>query len=93
MFQTYCQCNIPTEKTLTGLEGKVTIFWNQQVQVNRAISNNKLDTINCDNEKGTCMLTDITISGRRNNIEKEAKKILKYEAPYNRNRTHVECKK
>ena len=31
-----------------------------------------------DNEKGTCMLIDVAISGERNMIEKEAEKILKY---------------
>ena len=40
--------------------------------------NNKPDIIIRDNEKGTCMLIDIAISGDRNVIKKEAKKILKY---------------
>jgi hypothetical protein len=31
-----------------------------------------------DNEKGTCMLIDVAISGDRNVIKKETKKILKY---------------
>jgi hypothetical protein len=31
-----------------------------------------------DNEKGTCMLIDVTISGDRNVIQKGAEKILKY---------------
>ena len=31
-----------------------------------------------DNEKRTCMLIDIAISGDRNVIKKEAEKILKY---------------
>jgi len=31
-----------------------------------------------DNEKGTCMLTDVAISGDRNVIKKEAEKIIKY---------------
>jgi len=31
-----------------------------------------------DNEKGTCMLIDVAISGDRNEIKKEAEKILKY---------------
>jgi hypothetical protein len=34
-------------------EGKVTILWNQQVQTNRPIPNNKPDIIIHDNEKGT----------------------------------------
>ena len=32
--------------------GKVTILWNQQVQTDRTISNNKPDIIIRDNEKG-----------------------------------------
>jgi hypothetical protein len=36
------------------------------------------DIIIRDNEKGTCMLIDVAISGDRNVIKKEAEKILKY---------------
>jgi len=59
-------------------ESKVTIFWNQQVQINRSISTNKLDTIIRDNRKGTCMLINVAIPGDRNVIQKESEKILKY---------------
>ena len=59
-------------------EGQVTILWNQQVQTDRTIPNNKPDIIISDNEKGTCMLIDVAISGDRNVIKKEAEKILKY---------------
>ena len=58
----------------TSQGGKVTIFWNQQVQTDRTIHNNKPDIITRDNEKGTCMLIDVD----RNVIKKEAEKILKY---------------
>jgi hypothetical protein len=58
--------------------GKVTILWNQQVQTDRTISNNKADIIIRDNERGTCMLIDIAIPEGRNVIKKEAEKILKY---------------
>jgi len=61
----------------TSQGGKVTILWNQQVQTGRTITNNKPHIIH-DNEKGTCMLIDIAISGDRNVIKKEADKILKY---------------
>ena len=44
----------------------------------RTIPNNKPDIIIRDNEKGTCMLIDVAISGDRNVIKKEAEKILKY---------------
>jgi hypothetical protein len=57
---------------------KVTILWNQQVQTDRTIPNNKPDIIIRDNEKRTCMLIDVAISGDRNVIKKEAEKILKY---------------
>ena len=56
----------------TSQEGTVTILWNQQVQTDRTIFNNKPDIIIRDNEKGTCMLIDVAISGDRNVIKKEA---------------------
>ena len=65
----------------TSQGGKVTILWNQQVQTDRTIPNNKPDIIIHDNEKGTCMLIDVAISGDRNVIKKEAEKILKYKDP------------
>jgi hypothetical protein len=61
----------------TSQGSKVTILWNQQVQTDRTIPNNKPDIIR-DNETGTCMLIDVAISGDRNVINKEAEKILKY---------------
>jgi hypothetical protein len=62
----------------TSQGGKVTILWNQQIQTDRTIPNNKPDIIIRDNEKGTCMLIDVANSGDRNVIKKEAEKILKY---------------
>ena len=56
----------------------MTILWNQQVQTDRTIPNNKPDIIIRDNEAGTCMLIDVAISRVRNVIKKEAEKILKY---------------
>jgi len=58
--------------------GKVNILWNQQIQTDRTIPNNKPDIIIGDNEKGTCKLIDVAISGDRNVIKKEAETILKY---------------
>ena len=75
----------------TSQGGKVTTMWNQQTQTGRTIPNNKPDIIIRDNEKGTCLLIDVAISGDRNVIKKEAEKILKYKS-YNRNTAHVECK-
>jgi hypothetical protein len=45
---------------------------------NNNISNNKPDIIIRDNEKRTCMLMDVAVSGDRNVIKKEAEKIIKY---------------
>jgi len=45
---------------------------------NNNINNNKPDIIIRDNEKGTCMLIYVAISGDRNVIKKDAEKILKY---------------
>ena len=54
------------------------MLWNQQVQTDRTIPNNKPDIIIRGNEEGTCMLIDVAISGDRNVIKKGADKILKY---------------
>ena len=58
--------------------GKVTILWNQQVQTDRNIPNNKTYITICDNEAGTCMLIEVEISGDRNVIKMETEMILKY---------------
>jgi len=69
--------NVPKSvETVQG--GNVTILWNQQVQTDRTIPNNKPEIIIHDDEKRTCMLIDVAISGDRNVIKKEAEKILKY---------------
>jgi len=62
----------------TSQGGKVPILWNQQVQTDRTIPNNKPQIIIRDNEKGTCMLIDVAISADRNVIKKETENILKY---------------
>jgi hypothetical protein len=61
----------------TGQGGILIILWNQNVQTHRTFSNNKPDIIIRDNEKRTCTLIDVAISGDRNVIKKEAEKILK----------------
>jgi len=55
----------------TSQGGKVTILRNQQIQTDRTIPNNKPDIIIRDNEKGTCMLIGVSISGDINVIKKE----------------------
>jgi len=42
------------------------------------ITNNNPDIISRDNEKGTCMLIDVAVSGGRKVIKNEAEKFLKY---------------
>jgi hypothetical protein len=58
----------------TSQGGKVTILRNQQVQTDRTIPNNKPHIIIRDNEKGTCMLIDVAISGDRNMIKKKLRR-------------------
>jgi hypothetical protein len=70
-------CTVPNS-IVTNQGGKVTILWNQQVQIDRTIPNNKPDIIVGDNEKRTCMLIDVATPGDRNVIKKEAENILKY---------------
>jgi hypothetical protein len=48
------------------------------VQTDRNIYNLKPDIIILDNEKGTCILTDAAVSGDRNLMRKEARRIRKY---------------
>ena len=69
-----------TKSAETRQAGSVTILWNQQIQTDRTIPNNKPDIIIRDNEKETYMymLTDVLISVDRNVIKKEAERFLKY---------------
>lgn len=48
------------------------------MKTNITIPNNKADIIILINDKGTCLLIDITISGDRDVIKEKAEKILKY---------------
>jgi hypothetical protein len=48
------------------------------VQTDRTIPNNKPDIIIADNEKRTCIVIDVAITGARNVIKNEAENILKY---------------
>jgi hypothetical protein len=64
----------PVPKSVeTGQGGNVTLLWNQQVQFDRTIRNNKLDIIIHDSDKGTCMLTAVAISGYKNVIKKRSR--------------------
>ena len=58
----------------TNQGGKVSILWNQQIQTDRTIPNNKPDIIIRDIGKGTCMLIDVAISGDRKVTKMEAEK-------------------
>ena len=53
-------------------------MWNQQVQTDRTVPSNKPYITIRDNEKVTCMLIDVAISGDRNVIKKETENILIY---------------
>jgi len=66
--------HIPKSVVTTSQEGKVTVLWNQQVQTDKTIHNNKPDIIIRDNEKEKCILIDVASSGERNVIKKEAEK-------------------
>jgi hypothetical protein len=72
----------------TGHEGNAIILWNQKVQTDRTIANNKADIIISDNEEETCMLIDAAVSGDKCD-EVTSREISKY----NTNRARVEWKK
>ena len=59
-------CKRVTESMVTSSETKVNILWNEQVQTDRTIRNNKLAVIICDNVRGTCLSVANKISGNRN---------------------------
>ena len=69
----HCYEHVP-KSVETGQGGNETILWNQQVQTDITIPNNKPDIIIRDNEKRTCMLIDVAISGDRNVIKKKPRK-------------------
>ena len=56
------------KSVVTTQGGKVTILWNQQVQTDRTIPNNKPNIIIRDNKKRPCMLIDVAIPGDINVI-------------------------
>jgi hypothetical protein len=55
------------------------MLWDQLVQTDRINLSNTPDITIRDNEKGTCELIEVAVSGDRNVIQKEAEKILKCE--------------
>jgi hypothetical protein len=70
-------------------------LWNQQVQTDKTIRNDKPDITIRDNEKATFLLIEVAISGDRNVLKKKAENTPKCKdllRPYNTNRVHVECK-
>lgn len=54
-----------------------TVIWNQQVQTDRPIRENKPDII-VKPKNGVCLLIDVSVPTDRNVINKEGQKILKY---------------
>ena len=67
----------------TGHKGKVAILWDQQVQSDRSIPNNKPDIKIRENKKGTCMSIDV-FRGDEDVFKREAE-IFKIQRPHNRN--------
>jgi len=59
---------------VTNQGDKVTILWNQLVQIDRTIRSNKSDFTIRDNEKRTCMLIDVAIPGDRTMIKKKPRR-------------------
>ena len=64
------RCDHVPKSVETSHEGEVTILWNQHVQTDRTSPDYKPDIIILDNEKGTCVLIDVAISGDSNVIKK-----------------------
>ena len=77
-FQIVAAAAVVVVVVVVSHESKVTKLWNQQVQTDRTIPNNKPDVIIRNNKEGTCMLIDAAIPGNRCVFKKEAEKILKY---------------
>ena len=67
-------------------------MWNQQIQTDRTIPNNKPDIIIRDNEKGTYMLIRRCNLRRQKCDLKRSREDSKTLRPYNRNTALVECK-
>ena len=61
----------------TGHEGTVTTVWEQQVQTDTTIPDNKQNILIRDRENGTRLLIDTDMSGDKNVVNKETEKILK----------------
>jgi len=53
------------------------MLWNQQMLTDPSTPKNKTDININDNERGTCLLIDVAISGGRNVIKKVVEIILK----------------
>jgi hypothetical protein len=68
----------------TSHEANESISWNQQVQTDTTIPNNKPNIIG-DYEEGTCMAIDAALSRDRNVVNKEAEKFLKHKDLNNSN--------
>jgi len=62
---------------VTGLGRKVTLFWNQQLQTEETIPNNKPDIVIRDNEKETSLLIGSVVK-KINVIKQDDKKILQF---------------
>jgi hypothetical protein len=59
----------------TSQEGKVTILWNQQVQTDRTIRNNKPDILLRDHKNGAYMLIDVANSKTKMRQRKKLRRL------------------
>jgi hypothetical protein len=72
-------CDHVPKSAETSPGGTITTLWTRQVQTGRTIPKNKPDIIIRDNDKRTCLVIDVAISGDdRNVIKKEAEEMLLY---------------
>jgi len=70
-------CNHVPKSAETSPGGTLTTLWTRQAQTGRTIPKNKPDIIIRDNDKGTCLVIDVAVSGDdRNVVKKEAEEIL-----------------
>ena len=53
---------------------KVTVLWTGQVRTDRTVRNYKPDSIIRGDENGTCVITDVAVSGDSSVIKTEVEK-------------------
>jgi hypothetical protein len=56
------------------------VLWNQAVHTDREVTANRPDIVIKNNKEKTCTLIDVAIPTKRNFVQKEAEKKLKYKS-------------